>query len=246
MSIVRRLARPLLAAPLIQSGVETVRHPGPQAELARPVLKQVSGPLNLPDDPELVVRAAGGVTTAAGVMLALGKLPRVSALAIVLTAPITQPSQPFWQEKDPALRQAQLTLFLKNLGLVGGALLAAVDTEGRPGLAWRTQRAGHLVAEATSDSLESVAESGRRARRRAAKTQKKAQKQLVKSTKRQNDSLAKQAAKAAAQTQKQSAKLAKQAGKKAAKAGKKAGQQTGKATEAARRAGRKARESVPV
>jgi hypothetical protein len=27
--------------------------------------------------------------------------------------------------------------FLKNLGLLGGLLLAAVDTEGRPGLAYR-------------------------------------------------------------------------------------------------------------
>ncbi len=242
MSIVRRLARPLLAAPLIQSGVETVRHPGPQAELARPVLKQISGPLNLPDDPELVVRAAGGVTAAAGVLLAAGKLPRVSALAIVLTAPITQPSQPFWQEKDPALRRAQLTLFLKNLGLVGGALLAAVDTEGRPGLAWRTQHAGHLVAEAAGETVASAAESGRRARRKA----RKAQKNLVKQTRRQNDSLTKQAAKLSDKAQKQTAKLAQQASKQADKASKKAAKQTAKASDAAKKAGKKARESVPV
>ena len=35
---------------------------------------------------------------------------------------------------------------MKNLGLLGGLLLAAVDTEGRPGLRWR---AGHAIDDAT-------------------------------------------------------------------------------------------------
>src|SRR3954451_18981891 len=101
MTIVRRLARPLLAAPLIQSGLDAARHPGPQAELARPVLQRVAGPLRLPKDPVVVVRGAGAVTAVAGVLLSLGKLPRLSALAIVVAAPAVQSSQPFWQEKDP-------------------------------------------------------------------------------------------------------------------------------------------------
>ena len=40
-------------------------------------------------------------------------------------------------------RARQRTQFLKNLGLLGGLLLAAVDTEGRPGLAYRA----HMVNE---------------------------------------------------------------------------------------------------
>lgn len=145
MTIVRRLARPLLAAPLIESGLTAVRHPGPQTEVARPVITAATDRAGVQVDPELVVRVAGGVTVAAGSLLALGKLPRLSALAIVLTAPVVQSSQPFWQEKDPSLRAAQQTLFFKNLGLVGGALLAAVDTQGKPGPGWRANRAAKQV-----------------------------------------------------------------------------------------------------
>src|SRR4051794_20465078 len=193
MTIVRRLARPLLATPLIQTGLDAVRHPGPQAELARPVLDRVSGPLKLPQDQVFVVRAAGGVTVAAGLLLAIGKLPRLSALAIVLTAPAVQNTQPFWSEKDPELRRTQRTALLKNLGLLGGTLLAAVDTEGRPGLAWRGRRAGHVAAEAARDAgaatvigvreaQESAIKSARSARKAAKKTQKRTLKQANRQT----------------------------------------------------------------
>jgi putative oxidoreductase len=177
MTIVRRLARPLLATPLIQTGLDAARHPGPQAELARPVLDRVTVPLKLPQDPIQVVRAAGGVTAVAGLLLAVGKLPRLSALAIVIAAPAVQNSQPFWREKDPELRRTQRTVFLKNLGLLGGALLAAVDTEGRPGLAWRGRHAGHLAADSVRDVQESARKTARSARKAARKTEKRALKQ---------------------------------------------------------------------
>lgn len=193
MTIVRRLARPLLAAPLIQTGLDAARHPGPQAELARPVLDRVTEPLKLPQDPVLVVRAAGAVTAAAGVLLAAGKLPRLSALAIVAAAPAVQNSQPFWKEKDPEQRRNQRTVFLKNLGLLGGALLATVDTEGRPGLAWRSKRAGHLAADAargagaaTVGTLADVQESAVRTSRRARKAASKSQKQALKRASKQS------------------------------------------------------------
>jgi putative oxidoreductase len=193
MTIVRRLARPLLATPLIQTGLDAARHPGPQAELARPVLDRVTVPLKLPQDPIQVVRVAGAVTATAGLFLALGKLPRLSALAIVVAAPAVQNTQPFWKEKDPELRRHQRTTFLKNLGLLGGTLLAAVDTEGRPGLAWRGRRAGRLASEAARDAgaatvttvhdvQESARKSARGARKAAKKTQKKALKQANKQT----------------------------------------------------------------
>jgi len=205
MTIVRRLARPLLATPMIQTGLDAARHPGPQAELARPVLDRVSGPLKLPQDPILVVRVAGGITVAAGLLLSVGKLPRLSALAIVLAAPAVQNTQPFWQEKDPELRRNQRTTFLKNLGLLGGTLLAAVDTEGRPGLAWRGRRAGHLAADAARDAgaatattVRDVQESARQSARSARKAAKKAQKKALKQANRQTAKASKAAGKARA------------------------------------------------
>ena len=172
MTIVRRIARPLLAAPLIASGVDAVRHPGPHAEAARPLVDRAAGPLRLPNDPVLIVRASGAVTAAGGVLLAAGRLPRLAALAVVLAAPTAQASQPFWQEKDPEARRTQRTLFLKNLGLVGGALLAAVDTEGRPSLAYRGRAASHAAADSVHDAGQ-AARRGARSARKAAKRAKK-------------------------------------------------------------------------
>jgi putative oxidoreductase len=186
MPIVRRLARPLLAAPLIQSGIQTARHPGPQVEVARPILSQVQEPLRLPADQVQVVRAAGAVTAAAGLLLALGKLPRLSALALVVTAPVVTTVQPFWKEKDPQQRSSQLTESLKSLGLIGGALLAAVDTEGKPSIAYRGRKAtvatSDSIASSLHDAQESAVKQGRRARKRAQKAQKAYAKTLDKQT----------------------------------------------------------------
>src|SRR4051794_18613790 len=179
MTIVRRIARPLLAAPLIASGVDAVRHPGPHAEAARPLVDKAAGPLRLPNDPELIVRVSGAVTAAGGVLLAAGRLPRLAALAVVLAAPTTQASPPFWQEKDPERRRSQRTLFLKNLGLVGGALLASVDTEGQPGLVYRGRQASHAAA----GNVEDAGRAARRGARTAKKAAKRARKDAARTAK---------------------------------------------------------------
>ena len=43
----------------------------------------------------------------------------------------------FFDTFHEAERPAQKIQFLKNLSMLGGLLLATVDTEGKPGLAWR-------------------------------------------------------------------------------------------------------------
>jgi uncharacterized membrane protein YphA (DoxX/SURF4 family) len=106
------------------------------------LVTKLSGPLNLPDDPELMVRANGATMVAAGSMLALGKFPRVAAVALAAALiPTTYTAHAFWTIKDPGLRAQQKSHFVKNVGLLGGVLLAAVDTAGKPGLAYRTKAA---------------------------------------------------------------------------------------------------------
>jgi hypothetical protein len=63
--------------------------------------------------------------------------------------PTTLAGHRFWEEKDPAERYRQRGNFLKNVGLLGGLILAAVDTEGQPGLAWRAKHATHHAAQGT-------------------------------------------------------------------------------------------------
>ena len=231
MTIVRRVARPLLAAPLIQSGVEVARHPGPRAEAAKPVLNQVAGPLRLPNDPVMVVRAAGAVTAAAGSLLAIGRLPRLSALAIVATAPVVQPVEPFWKEKDPALRREKQATFVKTLGLIGGALLATVDTEGKPSVAYRGRKARKAAASALHDVRDEAAESVTTVRESGRQAAKNAQK------------AAQQAAKDAGKT---SRRARRKAGKVAFKQSVKAQVQAQKAQAKAQKAARKGRSALPV
>ena len=55
--------------------------------------------------------------------------------------PTTLAGHRFWAESDPAAKKMQPMQFFKNLVLTGAMIIAAGDTDGKPGLAWRTRRA---------------------------------------------------------------------------------------------------------
>lgn len=142
MSVVRRIARPLLAATFVTGGLDAYRHPSARAAMAAPLIAKIPPNLGIPNDPELLVRANGAAMAGAGALLALGRFPRTASLVLALSViPATLAAHRFWELKDPEARKQQQLHFTKNLGLLGGALLAVVDTEGKPGLTWRAQRA---------------------------------------------------------------------------------------------------------
>ena len=143
MTVVRRLARPMLAAIFIKNGIDQVRNAQDLAPSAEPLAHRVAGPLRLPDDPVLLVRLNGAAMAGAGVLFALGKAPRLAATVLAATAaPSAYLNHPFWSEKDKTVRAEVLDDFLTDVGLLGAALLAAVDTAGKPGALWRGKRAG--------------------------------------------------------------------------------------------------------
>ena len=110
--------------------------------------------IDLPDDPELMTKVNGGVMVGAGLLLALGKLPRLSAAALAATLiPTTFAGHRFWEIDDADERAAQQVHFFKNVGLLGGLALAAIDTEGRPGVAWRARHAGRRARSTVADAL---------------------------------------------------------------------------------------------
>ncbi len=83
----------------------------------------------MPDDTEQAVRLNGAVQLTAGVLLAIGWLPRLSALAIAGTlVPTTAAGHRFWESDDEQERAQQRIHFLKNLAMFGGLLIAAGDT----------------------------------------------------------------------------------------------------------------------
>jgi len=149
MSLLRRVARPMLASMFVLGGVDAVRTPRPKVgaaeDVAPPVAARIPG---LQDqDTETLVRINGGVQVAGGTLLALGRFPRLSALALAASlVPTTLAGHRFW-EHEGADRQQQMLHFFKNVSMLGGLLLASVDTEGEPGLAWRARhRAEHAGA----------------------------------------------------------------------------------------------------
>jgi putative oxidoreductase len=152
MSLIRRIARPLLAASFISGGIDTLRNPAPKVPAAEKVVQPLVEKVPQLSNAEQVVKIDAGIKIVAGTMLALGKFPRLSAAALVASlVPTTAAGHRFWEESDPVKRRNQQLHFLKNAGIVGGLLLAAVDTEGRPSLAWRAQHAPRVISHAAND-----------------------------------------------------------------------------------------------
>ncbi len=151
MTIVRLAARPLLASMFVMGGLDALRNAGKKADAAEPVTDRLVPLLRkaipqLPEDPATLVRINGAAQLGAALMLATGRLPRTSATVLAATlVPTTAAGHRFWEEKDPQRKATQRIQFFKNASMLGGLLLAAVDTEGKPGVAWRARRAASDV-----------------------------------------------------------------------------------------------------
>lgn len=167
MSLVRRVARPMLAAMFVVGGLDQLKHPGAKAKAAGPVLDQAQK-LGLPDDPELLVRANGVAMVGGGALLATGHVPRLASTVLAgALLPTTLAAHAFWNESDPQTRAQQKIQFLKNLGLLGGLLLAAVDTDGKPSLAYRAHRAGESAQRTARTTKREARHAAKAARREA-------------------------------------------------------------------------------
>ncbi len=168
MSLIRRVARPMLATIFVVGGLDALRHPGARAKIAEPVVSRLAAPLGLPQDPELLVRANGAAMMAAGSLLALGRFPRLASAALATSmVPTTLVGHPFWSDTDPVKRGQNRLHFLKNVGLLGGLLLAAVDTDGKPGIAYRARLAGRAADRAAGNVRRDARYAAKAARREA-------------------------------------------------------------------------------
>jgi putative oxidoreductase len=168
MNYLRCLARPMLASMFLAGGWDALRNPGPKVPMAEAIVPKVTTALPaLPaNNTELLIRINGGVQLGAGTLLAFGRFPRLSALALAASlAPTTLAGHRFWEYDDKEARRQQQIHFFKNLSMLGGLLLAAIDTEGKPGLAWRTR---HALEHAT-EHAEAAARRSRRELRLAAR-----------------------------------------------------------------------------
>ena len=143
MTVLRAVARPMLASIFVIQGFDTMLHPERVAPRAEPVVAPLAELVpGVPARTEDAVRLNGAVQFTAGSLLALDIWPRLSALAIAVTlVPTTVAGHRFWEVEDEKERAQQRIQFLKNLAIFGGLLIAAADTGGRPSLAWRSRYA---------------------------------------------------------------------------------------------------------
>ena len=142
--IVRRIARPMLAGIFVWGGINALRYPAAHVPAAEPL-----------------VRANGAAMVAGGALLATGKAPRLASALLLGTMVPTTATHNFWAESDPQAKAGKLTQFIKDVSLMGGLILAAVDTEGKPGVAYRAKLAG--------EGIERTARQARKAAAREAK-----------------------------------------------------------------------------
>lgn len=169
MPVLRAVARPMLASIFTIQGYNTLRHPERVASAAEPVVRSLAERLPVvPDQTEQAVRLNGAIQLAAGSLLAMGRWPRLSALAIAATlVPTTLAEHRFWEAQDEQERAQQRIHFLKNLAMLGGLLIAAADTAGQPSLAWRGRHAARSARRDATLATKTAKVSGRAGARAA-------------------------------------------------------------------------------
>jgi uncharacterized membrane protein YphA (DoxX/SURF4 family) len=143
----------------IGQGIDALRSPQRAAETARPTvegLRKLPEPAatKVPQNPETIARINAAVQIGGGLLLASGRLPRVASAALALTVvPGSLGGHLFWTENDPQRKAEQRREFLTDLSLIGGLMIASVDTEGKPSLGWRGRRAAERASKAVSAAL---------------------------------------------------------------------------------------------
>jgi putative oxidoreductase len=129
LSPLRPAARILTGSTYALLGFDALSAPGARVDQAAPLLAAIRTwvPL-LPADDELVVRGNAAVMVVGGTLLALGRAPRLSALALACSlVPTTLAGHSYWKLEDPDARKVQRIQFHKNMALIGGLLFAVLD-----------------------------------------------------------------------------------------------------------------------
>ena len=157
MAVIRAIARPMLASIFVIGGIDALRHPEAKAPAAEVVTDKIIDQIPGVTTTAQLVQLDAAVKMVAGSLLALGKFPRLSSLALAGSlVPTTLAGHRFWEKDDPKDRAIQRTQFFKNVSLLGGLIISAVDTGGKPDLVWRAGRAKDSLVEKVSSASESV------------------------------------------------------------------------------------------
>lgn len=187
MNLLRGVGRLLLGGFFIANGVKAVRDPEPFVAAAQPVAEKIvplaqralppEAAAYLPEDTATLVRVNGVASVLGGLGMATGISTRGGALlaaaSMVSHVAASNPKGATAAEKD-----ARRSLFVRNLALLGAALVVSQDTQGRPSMLWRArdtkariareaERTARVVGREASHATALVGKDVRRLKREA-------------------------------------------------------------------------------
>ncbi|MFB4311554.1 DoxX family membrane protein [Actinomadura sp. GTD37] len=138
------LARPMVAAPYIMSGLDAIRDPRERAEQVGPAVKPVADRIDwMPKDPETLVRIEGALSLGTGALLLTGRFRRATTLLLAAQLiPALATEHRYWTEDDPDRRASERSHLLKTAALFGALLMSATEPR-RPPRAAELRRAMH-------------------------------------------------------------------------------------------------------
>ncbi|GAA1868690.1 DoxX family protein [Actinomadura bangladeshensis] len=167
------LARPLVAAPYIMTGLDAIRDPRERAEQVGPAVKPVADRLDwMPKDPETLVRIEGALSLGTGALLLTGRFRRLTTLMLAAQLiPALATEHRYWTEDDPERRANERSHLLKNAALFGALLMSATEPRRPPRTAElrRAMRESQIRTGAEAKAMrKEAAATLRNARREAA------------------------------------------------------------------------------
>lgn len=191
MRPITTLARPLVAAPFIMTGLEALRDPRKRADQVGPAVKPIADRIEwLPKDPETLVRLQGAISLGAGALLITGRLRRLATLLLAAqVVPTLATEHRYWTEDDPERRAGERSHLLKNAALLGALLMAATEPR-------RSPRAAEFRRQARETRIRSGAEA-KALRREAAAALKEARRETARQVRQARAEGGRKAAKAA-------------------------------------------------
>ena len=137
--IIRRLAKPLIAAIFIAAGIDAFRDRYARVKEVEPFVEKTVGKAGdtlsaqIPVDVTTLVTVDAAVKIGAGLALAFDKFPRLAAFALAAgLVPNSLATHAFWENDGSMSQGEQRSLFLRDLGLLGGLLMVMAQRRDKP------------------------------------------------------------------------------------------------------------------
>lgn len=165
MNLVRGIGRLLLGGFFIVQGAKAVKDPTQFAAAAEPIAERFvplaqralppEASAYVPEDPATLVRLNGAASVLGGLGMATGLSRRGGAyLAAASMIPHVLAANPTWATASE--KNAARSIFVRNLALLGAALIVSQDTAGQPSLAWRAADTRRRLAREADRTAKAV------------------------------------------------------------------------------------------